>query len=396
MKVEIAALALSLGASNAALVKRSEYSELANLLQFDNLGFEGKYFPVTHIEALNSENCSCTKDLDNPYIFEGPIAPLNEELSVQVRGPMNLLKFGWYYSESYNFGQTTGNWTRGAYYDAVEGTADNVTFLANYGSDNVCLGKALSYLDETGMDSANESTILSNVSLPSSREFTIMSSIKCSDDDCGAYRSDSEAYHGYYGVNKMFLFEFNAPTDNSEENLVNKTDTYDMPAIWLLNAQIPRTSQYPLNPNCSAWNSGAGEFDIFEVMNVTERNHFYTTLHDYQGTDDIGTGIQNHGYLERTPNATMLGGVVFGEDGTASVFLSNSTSLDSVISNSDLNSWLQPLEEGTMKAETLSTISLASTVSTIKTSKSKGDAGMVGSIGSGILSTVLALVMALI
>ena len=40
----------------------------------------------------------------------------------------------------------------------------------------------------------------------------------------------------------------------------------DMPAIWLLNAQIPLTSQYGTNADCSCWTSGCGEFDLFEVL----------------------------------------------------------------------------------------------------------------------------------
>lgn len=37
----------------------------------------------------------------------------------------------------------------------------------------------------------------------------------------------------------------------------------DLPAIWALNAQIPRTLQYG---DCSCWQSGCGEFDIFETL----------------------------------------------------------------------------------------------------------------------------------
>ena len=40
----------------------------------------------------------------------------------------------------------------------------------------------------------------------------------------------------------------------------------DMPGIWLLNAQIPLTSQYGTNSQCSCWTSGCGEFDLFEVL----------------------------------------------------------------------------------------------------------------------------------
>lgn len=399
MKLEILAVLSSILVSEAVNFKRSEYSNIANLLQFENLGYNGRYYPVSEIEALNSKDCKCSKDMENPVVFDGPIAPLNEEVSVHIRGPLNLLKFGWYHSESYKFGNTDGNWTRGAFYDALEATAENVTFLGNVGFENVCLGQALIHVDETGISKANDSTILGNVTIPSNYELTIMSDLECSGKECGAFRPDSEAYHGFYGTNKMFLFEFNAPSDLREEDNVNKTWNYDMPAIWLLNAQIPRTSQYPLNPNCSAWNSGAGEFDIFEVMNVTERNHFFSTLHDFQGTDDIGTGIQNFGYLERTPGAVMKGGVVFGEDGSASVFLSNSTSLDSSISNNDLNDWLKPLEDGVVKAETLSTVSLnTASVSSIKTSKSKGDApsGFQGSFGNGIFITIASFLLGML
>lgn len=402
---QLALISLSAAMCEASLAKRSDYSDVANLLQWDNLGFNGQYFPVTEIEALNAKDCKCAKDYNNPVIFNGPISPFDEELSVQIRGPVNLLKFGWYYSDDYTFGKTEGNWTRGAYYDALQGQADNVTFLGNVGFDNVCLGKALTYVDETGIANASDSTVLGNVTIPSNYELTIMSDIECSGNDCGAFRPDSKAYHGYYGVNKMFLFEFNAPSDLREEQNVNKTWNYDMPAIWLLNAQIPRTAQYPLNPNCSAWNSGAGEFDIFEVMNVTERNHFYSTLHDFQGTDDIGTGIQNFAYLQRTPGAVMKGGVVFGQDGTASVFLSNSTSLDASISNADLESWLKPLEDATVHAETLSSISLVTegsktkTVSSIKsTSKSKGAAaaGPEMALEGGFWALAMSLVWALL
>ena len=38
----------------------------------------------------------------------------------------------------------------------------------------------------------------------------------------------------------------------------------DMPAIWLLNAQVPRTLQYG-NPECSCWPL-CGEMDIFEIL----------------------------------------------------------------------------------------------------------------------------------
>ena len=65
---------------------------------------------------------------------------------------------------------------------------------------------------------------------------------------------------GFGGSQKVFLLTFTMPmTGNTAFN-------GDMPAIWLHNAQIPLTSQYGTNPECSCWTSGCGEFDIFEVL----------------------------------------------------------------------------------------------------------------------------------
>lgn len=370
------------------LVSASKWSSEADILQFDNVGYTGFYYPVSKIEALDNGNCSCAKDYDNPIKFDGPLSPFDEGLTVHFRGPMNLLKFAYYVTDSYNFDQSDGEWKRNAYYDAVSGSAENVTFLANYGHENVCLGRAADYVSSDGLTKADTPQILENTTIPSAREFAIASGLECSGfEDCGAYRTDGQAYHGFGGVNKMFLFEFNSPADLSQEDKVNKTYVYDMPAIWLLNDRILRTSQYPLNGDCSSWNSGAGEFDIFEVMNVTERNHFYSTIHDFQGTDDIGTGLQNFGWLERTPNATMRGGVIFSQDKSITVFLSNDTSIDETIKNSDLKNWVAPLLKGKEEVETLSSISVqppsstatnskASTVSSIKSSSHKNDSGV--------------------
>lgn len=351
----LSSVLFALAASTSVMA--SKWSSEADILQFDNVGYTGYYYPVGIIQAISDGTCNCAKDYDNPVTFSGAIAPLNEELTVHFRGPINLLKFGFYTTDSYSSGSTDGSWTREAYYDAESGTANNVTFLGNYGNSNECLGNASDYLSSNGLELADSSEILDNVNISSALEFTIASGVECADEtDCGAYREDGQAYHGFGGVNKMFLFEFRAPSDTSEEGETNHTDGYDMPAIWLLNAATVRTSQYPTNANCTAWNSGSGEFDIFEVMNYTERNHFYSTIHDFQGTDDIGTGLQNFGYLERTPDSIMLGGVVFGDDGVITVFLSNSTSLDETIDNSDLNDWISTLEDETEKVETLESI----------------------------------------
>lgn len=65
---------------------------------------------------------------------------------------------------------------------------------------------------------------------------------------------------GFNGSEKVFLFEFAMPDTGKVGFNAN------MPALWVLNAQVPRTSQYGTNPDCSCWTSGYGEFDLFEVL----------------------------------------------------------------------------------------------------------------------------------
>ena len=49
----------------------------------------------------------------------------------------------------------------------------------------------------------------------------------------------------------------------------------DMPALWILNALIPRTAQYD---ECSCWTSGCGEFDVYEIL-ATGETRCKSTLH---------------------------------------------------------------------------------------------------------------------
>ncbi|KAH3679271.1 hypothetical protein WICMUC_001095 [Wickerhamomyces mucosus] len=336
--------------SSSASSTNALYSDFG-VLDFANFGFEGYY---KHVKTLDSsDTCACKlADNSDRTIFKGSNAPLNEEVSIHFRGPLILSKYGYYVSDQFNLSSTSSSssktWERLSYYDGASQTSENVTFLTHAGSNSSCLGAALSYAASDGISSASSSTILANDTLiASDDEFIIFSNITCGSSgfgkDCGVYRDGIPAYHGFYGTTKMFLFEFEMPEETSDDE--DSFEFYNLPAIWLLNANIPRTSQYPSNENCSCWATGCGEFDIFEVMNQTEATHFYSTIHDYQGTGDIGTGLQNHGWIQREYGSVMKGGVVFGTDGTVAVFLSNSTSIDSTISGSDLLGWISTVSE---------------------------------------------------
>lgn len=357
---------LVVGASLAPPASSSPSSSLqskVSLLEFSNFGFTGYYHLVKSLNHPSSKSCTCELD-QAPSPFAGYTAPLDEPLSVHFRGPMTLNKFAAYTSHNFVVGQTSSNdtWSRMAFYDASSQSAENVTFLTAAGADSPCLGKALTYAAADGISKAKKRTKLrKDAKLISNQEFSIFSNVSCKSsrlgNDCGVYRKGIPAYHGFSGAVKMFTFEFTMPTETSAPKSVAN---YDMPAIWLLNAHIPRTSQYSKNPNCSCWRSGCGEFDIFEVKNgSTEVNNLYATIHDYQGTGEIETGLQVPGYIARDTSGTMRGGVAFDSKGKAVVWMSLSTAFDPKILASDVNKWISLAGSG----QTKQLLSVSATVS---------------------------------
>lgn len=94
----------------------------------------------------------------------------------------------------------------------------------------------------------------------------------------------------------MFLLEFSMPIDG------RTGFNGDMPSVWILNAQIPRTIQYG-NPSCSCWESGCGEFDIAEALS-SGSTFLKSTLHTNKPGGDSD-------YFERPTSSTMKLAVVF-------------------------------------------------------------------------------------
>lgn len=102
---------------------------------------------------------------------------------------------------------------------------------------------------------------------------------------------------GFAGDHKLFMMEFSMPA-------TGKTGfNGDMPGIWLLNAQIPLTSQYGTNPSCSCWTSGCGEFDLFEVLD-SGNHRCKSTLH-------MAPAGGSSDYFNRPKNDNMKAAVLF-------------------------------------------------------------------------------------
>lgn len=199
---------------------------------------------------------------------------------------------------------SSSDWNLISNYNAASNSADGLVFLNNLGGSgsgtfSFEFGNSLSYAGSDGVSAASSPQVLSQTTVGSNHEFIIFTDNECQGDDCGYYRPDTVAYHGFGGAQKVFVFEFSMPRDYSASGF-----NADMPAVWLLNAQIPRTLQYGAE-SCSCWSSGCGELDLWEVLN-SGNDRLTTTLHDKQNG---GGGTSN--YFERPTSGTLKGAVIF-------------------------------------------------------------------------------------
>ncbi|KAI1355379.1 putative TOS1-like glycosyl hydrolase-domain-containing protein [Xylaria sp. FL0043] len=207
-------------------------------------------------------------------------------------------------------GTITGDFVRTAYYNADEGTADGLVFLANVGSPGVSgtwdtvWGSSLAYVNEDGSAAAASPTVLKDKLLDDTQEIAIFSDSAC-DDSCGTTRPDSVAYKGFEGASKVFVVEFSMPDSGKTGSGMN------MPAYWMLNAAIPRTAQYA---SCSCWKGdnesplqgGCGELDVVEILSPGD-TRAKSTFH-------FANGVGDSHYIDRPVDSSMKVAVVMDAD----------------------------------------------------------------------------------
>ncbi|CCE85191.1 Piso0_004773 [Millerozyma farinosa CBS 7064] len=237
-------------------------------------------------------------------------------------------------SSSSSSSGSSGDWERVAYY--TPGSTDNITFFNYYGGSGSGVwsskfGNSLSYANSDASGGSSSPVALKETTTDSDVEYIIMSSSKCSGDDCGYYRKGTPAYHGFGGDHKMFVFEFEMPHASGGSG-----NNYDMPAIWLLNAKIPRTLQYG-DSTCSCWKSGCGELDLFEILS-SNSDKLISHLHDGQGDNGSsqgGGGTQD--YFSRPTSSSMKAAVVFSG---SNIYLSEVQSdFGSTLDSSTVSQW---------------------------------------------------------
>jgi len=109
-----------------------------------------------------------------------------------------------------------------------------------------------------------------------------------------------------------------------------------MPAAWILNAQIPRTLQYGL-VECSCWESGCGEWDIFEILDPGDTR----AKSSYHGGEDSN-------YFNRPTRSSMKAAVIFDADNDAGhiVVLPDDTDFTVALTADQVNGFVNQIAPG--------------------------------------------------
>lgn len=226
-------------------------------------------------------------------------------------------------------------WTRALYFSP--NNAQNCTFLNYFGGLGLgvwlsAFGNSLSYASADMLGASSSPVAFNGQLIGSNKEFVVMSGLQCQGNSCGFYRPGIPAYHGFGGKLKIFVFEFEMPSDSGASGF-----NADMPAVWLLNAKIPRTLQYGA-ASCLCWKTGCGEMDLFEIL-TAGLNKLISHLHDGQGANGLaqgGGGSQD--YFLRPTSGLLKAAVVF--DGSTITIVEVTDSFDEFLSAQTVEGWL--------------------------------------------------------
>ncbi|KAI4946771.1 hypothetical protein J4E91_006943 [Alternaria rosae] len=294
-------------------------------ITYRNISQPGAYNRTT---AVDPQTGLCGHERVN-YPSTGPLAPLFGQVSMHLRGPMNVSQLavyqlpdemhtmkkrttvpfynhrrsleqpettvatdattrptqstssGWFNLFNRNACTTTASctsttasdWGRIAYYTSTSpAQATGLSFMANLGDPqksgtfDYAFGNSLSYVTPRGDKVAAESQPFEGTLNTSENEIVVLSDKEC-DADCPYWRPDATSHYGWSGSSKAFFIEFQM--DHYDNVGTDQGLLSDAPAYWFLNAAIPRILQYGNDRNnvpCSCWSTGCGEFDAFELL----------------------------------------------------------------------------------------------------------------------------------
>jgi len=362
-----------------------------NGLQYLNVGGTGTYNQVTNMIPNDGlwNVCPATSSSDpavcwtTPYSVGGSLAPFDEDLTVALRGPMEVQNIAVYYPSG-------SGWSRVSYWDSTNVGTTNLDWMNNAGSWSICHGSGQSYMSTDSLGSASTPQRFSG-SLGNDDNVNLMSSVDCTPSLCPGFIRGvgKQGWTGDACGEKMFAFKVLMPHDTTGSN------NNDMPAIWLLNGQVVRANQWGCNCRGMGGAGGCGELDIAEILS-TGSEQCTSTLYSFK--QSIGASD----YFQRPTTVPTTFVVVFDGSGTGtiSILSVNSFPFASVsIPQSVVQSWITSakptpvvLEEPYTGMSCTSTTSLAAT-ETENTANTVGDGKLSTPMSIAIAVVVVVLVV---
>jgi hypothetical protein len=269
-----------------------------------NVGGTGSYQRVTSMApGVWQQTCPANACEKATTYVSGALAPFNEEMTVNFRGPMELYDLAVYRPDA-------GSWLRTSSWNRCGST--NLTFFNNLGGTGSgewtqCGGNSQSYASADAKTAAAAPTRF-NGKLDNRVEMNILSDQPCTGtgdgSECGFYRGVTR--HGWGGA-KIFAIRARMPRYTGP-----LTQYYDdVPAIWMLNARVVRTAQYGCNCRGMGSPGGCGELDVAEVLHGEHPMHATSTVYSFEGATGSG---QNYFMRPVKESATFI--VIFDASGT--------------------------------------------------------------------------------
>lgn len=296
-----------------------------------NVGGSGSYQRVTNmLPGVWGQACPSNACQKASTPVSGSLAPFNEDLTVNFRGPLELYDIAVYQPGS-------SAWTRVSSWNRCGST--NLTFFNNLGGGDVsgewtvCGGNSQSYASADAKAAARSPTRFTGT-LENRKEMNILTDTACvgtgDSSECGFYRGVTR--RGWNGA-KLFAIRARMPRYTGP-----KTEYYDdVPAIWMLNARVVRTAQYGCNCRGMGSPGGCGELDVAEVLHGESPLHATSTIYSFKGATGSG---QN--YFQRPVNESATFIVLFDASGKIQMLRLKANAFDfgDTVSNATVTDWL--------------------------------------------------------
>ncbi|KAI0669441.1 putative TOS1-like glycosyl hydrolase-domain-containing protein [Trametes maxima] len=270
-------------------------------LKYTNVGATGTYNQVTNIIPGTFPSCDVNPScITAPKQISGKLAPFDEEMTFNFRGPLNLHNLAVYQPGS----GTNATWAQASAWAAGQAPT-NLVFMNNKGGEksgefSICAGSSQSFANGAWTDATTAANAeIANGFLDENSEINIMTAQTCKDTPCDGFARGT-ANHGW-GGSKMLVATFDMPASS---------DASKVPAIWALNAQVVRSAEYGCNCRGVGSPGGCGELDILETLVGADPNQGVSEIYSVKGA----TGSGSNNFFARPTEGRATYAVVFDVD----------------------------------------------------------------------------------